>query len=215
MSARDNQRHLVYAWEGGAFPIGFNKRFKTFEEVTEFVHLIWESWRPSTQPPEVRNGGRGMIKARGWRQWVKFPYWAWQCQVIFHEVAHALNNECQYFGYRKRDKCAAHGPEFVRIYCDLVEWWTGKNIVSSASAAKVKVAPKLSWAKPQRKRSVKVLALLQEEANERHVAAEERNKEMEKFSGPSRWVADSTSLTGTRRIILTKKGLPDKRYRGS
>jgi hypothetical protein len=216
MAARDNQRKRVYSWEGGAFPREYGIRFKTFEEVTEFANMVWEYWRPGTTPPQVRNGGTGNVKATGSRQYIRMPRWSWSPEPIFHELAHAMNDKCQSFRYRKNDSCAAHGPEFVRIFCDLTEWWTGKNIVSSAYAAKIKVAPKLSWAKPQKKRSARMIAQVKEYAAQELVRLEIEDNRIwtnTRHGKPVRYVADPESSSGVRAIVLNKKGEPDKRYR--
>jgi hypothetical protein len=187
MSARDSQRQRVYDWEWSLGTKELNTRL-TWEGVEGLVHLIWENWRPGTTPPQVRNMGNRQIAARGCRAYVQFPKWAWTPHVILHECAHALNDNCQQFRYRKSDKCAAHGPEFVRIYCDLIKWFTNKNVVNSARERGVKVAASVSYAKPQKPRTPRMFAKILQ-------------------SVP---LAKAQAEAG---VPLTKKGTPDRRYK--
>ena len=222
MASRDFQKQRVYDWESTiacSNPDVLTKPL-TFEEVVELVDTVWEHWRPGSHPPIVKNLGKRQIAARGSRREVRFPRWTWFPRIVLHEIAHSLNDKCQSFGYRKKDLCSPHGPEFVRIYCDLIEWYAGRNVVQSAYSAKVKVAPKLEWAKPQKKRSQKLIEHMRQVwglVEGKRVSAEMASKSQEsfakKYSGPSRFVRDESSPTGVRRIVLTKNGLPDKRYR--
>ena len=164
MASRDSQKQRLYDWENTIsatdYPSLYNRL--TFEEVESLVKTVWEYWCPGERPPMVKNMGNRNIAARGCRQYVQFPRWSWFPRVVLHECAHALEegtnsnrqSKWQYTG----KGTSPHGAEFARIFCDLLEWHCGHNLVKSAYSAKIKVAPRAtSSAKPQKRRSQKVI----------------------------------------------------------
>ena len=52
---------------------------------------------------------------------VRFPQWSRQPAMVAHEVAHAIIE----FRTRCTQKLSWHGPEFVRVYCELLVAFLG------------------------------------------------------------------------------------------
>lgn len=127
---RDSQRQAVYEWE---------KRAKCWEidaqkitpmsrkEIEKLVHRLWTGYVGDDNVPKVSrcHGRRGRACYKTLAHEVIFPKWACQPGMLAHEVAHAILYK-KAEGYIKTHDglrkivLAAHGPEFVRVYCELL-----------------------------------------------------------------------------------------------
>jgi len=144
MPPRDSRRQRLYDWERANVP-GWQegewvpvpvKRFKDAtgkEHVFHtqrcripdemplaacalLVHRVWADYHPGWTPPRVTPGHLAR-KATGSRSRINLPRWARQVPVALHELAHGLTPG--------RTHLAAHGPEFIRLYIELlVRYWT-------------------------------------------------------------------------------------------
>ena len=131
---RDQQRQKVYTWEREVWEIDSKLTKKlTLEECQELVNLAYFRYRPNAlRTPRVTDG-RGTRRAMAYGiSKISLPLWARSPGVVLHEVAHTLTNNSSY---------AVHGPEFVRVMCDLWKWHCGVSYVSSAKKSKVRVSP--------------------------------------------------------------------------
>ena len=162
-SIRDQQRQKVYRWEREVWGRDSNLVKKlTLEECQKLVDLAYRRYRPNAlQTPWVTDG-RGTRRALAYGSYkISLPLWARTPGVVLHEVSHTLTNG---------DSCAAHGPEFVRLMCDLWKWYCGVSYVSSAKKSKVKVASANKVLSPikirQGKIDVAVTALLELSSHE-------------------------------------------------
>ena len=146
---RDQQRQKVYTWEREVWEIDSKLTKKlTLEECQELVNLAYFRYRPNAlRTPRVTDG-RGTRRAMAYgTSKISLPMWARHPGVVLHEVAHTLTCSSDY---------AAHGPEFVRVMCDLWKWYCGVSYVSSAKKSKVRVSPANKVLTPIRKRQGRV-----------------------------------------------------------
>lgn len=122
---RDSQRARLYRAERGRLgePSVHAPPTMTMTEIRRWVGRLTRSswWRrrfPGCRYIAVRDG-RGRRSAAGQNCGhfgvIKLPRWARNPLVVLHEVAHAVQPR----------RTAAHGPEFARIYLDLVRRWIG------------------------------------------------------------------------------------------
>ena len=162
-TVRDQQRQKVYTWEREIFQIDSKLAKKlTLEECQKLVNLAYRRYRPNAgRTPQVTDG-RGTRRALAYgSSRIGLPVWARTPGVVLHEVSHTLTNN---------SSCAAHGPEFVRVMCDLWKWHCGVSYVSSARKSKVKVASANKVLSPikirQGKIDVAVTALLELSSHE-------------------------------------------------
>ena len=87
--------------------------------------------------PRLKDG-RGCVRGRATAGTIILPRYARRDWYVLHEVAHVIM-ERRY----DRMKYACHGPEFVRVYVDLIQRWTPKHRRVTASyikGARVKCA---------------------------------------------------------------------------
>lgn len=141
---RDTQRARLYRAEkpsGGLHP---RPEFDRAREVQAWVNRITRSrwWRgrfPRCGWINVKDG-RGRRVACGTRYWnhgeVRLPRWSRSRLVILHEVAHCVQPR----------GTASHGPEFARLYLDLVRRWIGPEeaarLREGMRRERVRVAPR-------------------------------------------------------------------------
>lgn len=151
---RDSQRQKVYDSEYAFRDAGHSRKFKDITDAQKYIDRIERSsWFAKTFPTVKRhvkvtykggsrwaNGGYGKISLprAGW-------YWAGNDVVVLHELAHNLTpgvmelGMCTGMGDKKcgwhtepgthmvTGRPAAHGPEFTRIFLDLVRRFMGKD----------------------------------------------------------------------------------------
>lgn len=144
---RDSQRARVYAWERAQPWWQVARRGSGYTEVASSVvrpltlaecekYLSKVLRKAGALPVRVRDG-RGSPNAKGWTTGVQLPVFARSRPVILHEAAHVIASQ--------RGLFVKHGPEFVRIYLDLVSRHLHVNpgaLLASARGARVKVAPR-------------------------------------------------------------------------
>lgn len=124
---RDSQRQAVYDWEKrvGCWEFSASKPdLLTHKEIETLVHKLWTGYTGNINVPKVGRShgrrGRACYKTRSHE--VVFPKWARQPGMVAHEVAHAIVAK-KSLGCEVR--LAAHGPEFVRVYCELLVSFLG------------------------------------------------------------------------------------------
>jgi len=148
-SGRDSQRAKVYRWEKAAswWVDMMLTEPLTLVECTELVCRVFKAFGYSTCP-YIRDG-RGSRWARGDLYTISLPKWARRPVVVYHEAAHSLlcngTANKRYLARNQRIAVPAHGPEFVRLYIELLARYAKldrRTLCESARAAKVKVAPK-------------------------------------------------------------------------
>jgi putative metallohydrolase (TIGR04338 family) len=134
---RDSQRARLYdaerALRGG-------RRFVTVGECQAYVDDVlgsawWQARFPRVREIRVTDGrGRRHAGAFVESRRIALPKWARNERVLLHEVAHHAT---------PRD-AAAHGPEYARIYVDLVHAFMGeraaRRLLAAFEAHRVNVA---------------------------------------------------------------------------
>jgi len=148
---------------------------------------VWHRYKPNAKRSPVVQSGRGGGQAYGSSR-ITLGVPARNPQYVLHEVAHCLT---VYTKYQKgplgqeRITLESHGPEFVRILCDLLDWYSGTNYAPSARQAKVKVAAPDKVAKPIHLRQGKIdeafeamMALTKQERTAVTRMVEEKTKEL-------------------------------------
>ena len=142
---RDNQRQKVYNWEWTLKDPKLKTKL-TLQECQELVDKVWYRYKPNAKRSPVVQSGRGRgVAYNDTRITLGVP--ARNPHYVLHEVAHCLT--C--YG-----DLETHGPEFVRVLCDLLDWYSGTNYAPSARKAKVKVAAPDKVAKPIHLRQSKI-----------------------------------------------------------
>ena len=132
---RDFQKTAVYRWERLAGLVAhddptnhLNCRAKmSLNEAQELVARIWNGYptgRFGGGVPVVKAGRRTSKRAGYWlsRHEITLPPWALQVGVVAHEVAHAVA-----FSHVPITEIASHGPEFVRIRCEIAVAYEGAD----------------------------------------------------------------------------------------
>ena len=118
---RDSQRSKLYRSEHNTWATGEPRKmpldFETVKECQKFVNKVTRSkfWKST--------GARAFIHvkpvpnrqyARGWRNRIELPPWAFSKVVILHELAHSLALAIDW-------ENGTHGPDFVYLYRQLIE----------------------------------------------------------------------------------------------
>lgn len=126
MRPRDSRRKRLYDAERAAFPEFYGPPLP-LPEVRRWVARIersrWWTGRFGRTTLEVLDG-RGRRKAGGWSGWrpgITLPRWSRTRPIVLHEIAHAV----------QPPGTAAHGPEFCRLYLDLVGRWIGPEAAAT------------------------------------------------------------------------------------
>lgn len=130
---RDFQRARVYRWErvcvhsDTAPAMSLDECRALVEQV--YVDRERPGRRRSWSPPTVTDG-RGRRHAGGSREVIKLPRWSRRRTIVLHECAHGLSDD-------------GHGPEFMRVYIDLLADFAGMDgdaLLRSALQARLRVA---------------------------------------------------------------------------
>lgn len=127
---RDTQRSKVFNLRFGPYtelPLAECERL--IKDAHTAYGLVWGG--------RIHDGG-GMQNARGGPSKISLPKWARTADTVLHEAAHAVL--MQKFG---RYRYAHHGPEFVRVWMNLLELHkvtTAGAFRREATLAKVKVS---------------------------------------------------------------------------
>jgi len=145
--ARDSQRSKVYAWERAHVPDFDGKgTYKlTLRQCEIMINRVWADYRPGEHAPRVADG-RGCSNAKGGRWRITLPRWARTVPIVLHELAHPLTPH----------PAAPHGPEFVRLFIDLlVRYDEGDKaeLLRTARACRLKIGQAQAAPKPKARRS--------------------------------------------------------------
>lgn len=141
--SRDNQRQKAYNWEHRHLRFGPQNRSLTLEECDEFIAKACERYGV---PKPVLKDGRGCRIARGGMGAITLPRWARSVTVTLHEVAHSITS-------RRHPGTAWHGPEWMRVFVDLLEVFGGHkrtDLMASVREARLKISPATACAPPKR-----------------------------------------------------------------
>lgn len=142
MRGRDSQRAKVYRWEND-YLCGPRETLD-LAACAALLERAWHNYWPGC-PPQLRNG-RGCRHARGNHLEITLPCWARTERVVLHETTHAL--------LYKLAAVSDHGPEFVRLYIDLLARYHYPKVpkaalLASARAAKLKIARSAACPQPE------------------------------------------------------------------
>ena len=126
---RDIQRKRVYKSEMETYG-PYSDQFKNRSEVVEFARCIINDpyvkrqYGTLGQVAFVFSGNRAMHTFKGKNNHkIRLPRWAWQKNLIIHELSHAYTYQIYDF-----TSVQGHGPEFCNLYLDLVNRFLGKNL---------------------------------------------------------------------------------------
>jgi hypothetical protein len=103
----------VYRWEQSVIRPE-DKVYLSREECRALVERVFSDYNYYGFEPDVIFRGTSRTRATGSRNRISLPPWAMRVSVVLHEVAHALGDR------RLVSAHAWHGPEFVRLYCELL-----------------------------------------------------------------------------------------------
>jgi hypothetical protein len=135
---RDGQRSRLYAWEEEILAPRAPDEQLTLKECQELADRLLEETGLALGV-EVRDGGHS-----GSARWlpgtrfagrIKLPRGCRQPWVLLHEMAHVLCDH-RYVSPEGTPTVAAHGPEFVRTYLDLLERYVGLPVCELERAAR-------------------------------------------------------------------------------
>ncbi len=158
VKVRDSQKSRVYAWDRSLE----QGEPMTLDECRQLIESVWEkyavagctgtcalsgtaSYRTEERRPAAPTvvDGRGTTIARGGLHRISLPRWARTKPVVLHECAHAIL-EHREFHQRTPGGVAAHGPEFARIFMELLVRFGGyerRTIREAATLHKIKIGP--------------------------------------------------------------------------
>lgn len=146
---RDNQKSKLYK----ADDVIHGQDLPTVADMQDYVDDMtrrawWKRRYPGVASIEVRDG-RGRRSANGsydgWRRAgrVKMPRWSRYEAVLLHEVAHCATTS------KYGRSVASHGPEYAKIFIELVQWRMGKEEADKLRASFKKHRVKYRVAKPK------------------------------------------------------------------
>jgi hypothetical protein len=122
---RDNQRSAVYAWEDRMFgpPMRNNEPKLSLEECHALMLRAWERYTSNgSRVPTIKDGrGRRRPCYRYDDHSIRLPKHARRPSQVLHETAHAIVRR------KLGETVASHGPEFMRLYMDLLERFAGAS----------------------------------------------------------------------------------------
>jgi len=149
-SGRDSQRAKVYRWEK-ATPWWLDMMLTeplSLVECTVMIRRAFKAFGYDATYPYIKDG-RGSRVAHGGLYTISLPRWARNPVVVYHETAHSLLARGvarkRYLAKGRKIVIPGHGPEFVRLYIELLARYVKLDrtaLCKSARAAKIKVAPK-------------------------------------------------------------------------
>ncbi len=133
------------------------------DECAALIKRVWTAYKPGRDLPKVTPGYMAR-QATGCRERINLPCWSRQPVVVLHETAHSLQPIVRWEKEPRPDgglvPLAWHGPEFVRLYIEiLVRFYRPAHgmrskLLRSARAARIKVGSLKACPKPvRRKRS--------------------------------------------------------------
>lgn len=177
---RDNQRKRVYDWERAHVPGHDDGMDATTRMPLEECRALVESVAAdyNLTPPVVKDG-RGRRNAIGGQTTISLPLWARCVPIVLHEVAHTILLQKGQYG------AAYHGPDFMRVFLDLLEKYAKlplRELRSSAAKAGLRVAPAASCPCPMTR-------------EERRLRAEVKTTQ----------IAHDAAQSALREYLLTKK----------
>ncbi len=163
---RDNQRSKLYKWQQK------NLRFLSVDlpKREKCETLIQDTFdRYGIRVPKIKFLNNYRRYARGGHEEISLPLWARNKRIILHECAHGIIDSK--FG---EYKCAWHGPEFLKLFIDLLVWQQQSTIQflnKSAKDAGLKIGrrtirPKIyNWEKEMENEISSLVAKYKEKLN--------------------------------------------------
>jgi len=143
---RDNQRKRVYRSEHNVFR-DWPQRFDDHEQVCDFIMLVMRDEHVVNYYGIIAGvrlwlGGnfknaKHMYRKNGTKNIFRLPTWSWYKPMLLHELAHG-------YTYLNHDfnNVQGHGPEFCRVYLDLVNLFidndTGYKLAMAFKTNRVK-----------------------------------------------------------------------------
>jgi hypothetical protein len=141
---RDSQRQAVYDWEKRAglwTQRPSQSELLSLAECRTLVERVWVGYTGNTKNVPVLKDGRGRRRAA--YHWddnsIRMPKWSRQAGMVVHEVAHAIMSWKAEGAARMcidAEKFASHGPEFVRVLCELHVAFMGADPKALVAAMK-------------------------------------------------------------------------------
>lgn len=143
----DKQQDAVYAWEWEGLNLPDTEDWIP-AQVQRFINRVWRAYFDSP-PPQFDDGrGRSTAYARG-DFTLCLPRWARNRSLVLHELTHAMLWKIS------PRLVEGHGPEYVRLYIELMDEWgvtPRDRAEKKAKEFKLKMAPRNSSWLPVRKR---------------------------------------------------------------
>jgi hypothetical protein len=135
---RDSQRAKVYNWEHSA-GLTNPKVTMSFSDCVKLANGVWRMYGNGADMPRIRQSrAAGACFAWGTTQGklttyeIKINLMMQRAEVVLHEVAHAL-----LFAHTKA-RYAAHGPEFMGLYIELLYTMMGKDDIALTKSARAR-----------------------------------------------------------------------------
>lgn len=123
--ARDSQRIKVYRAEW-AVPKASSLGWGKSDNVQKFVIKVLTSAYVTRRYgklhiPKIEPKHHGAATYNGSWQRIKLPRWAMTKETVLHEVAHHIVH------WEYGSRCAGHGPEFVKVFLELLSHFISKE----------------------------------------------------------------------------------------
>lgn len=132
---RDSQRKKVYAWEAVNLDLN-NQPTLTANQMTDFVKMVANDNDLVLRKLSYRSGGRASF-ARGSGE-LQFLPSHMNKVIACHEIAHLVT-----YKVHGDYKVAGHGPEWVRIYVEMLVKYCGidrKMLMNTLKMSRIKIA---------------------------------------------------------------------------
>ena len=139
---RDTQRSKVYKWErANKLLWDVSKKNMSLEDCQALANKAFD--RYGLSHPVVKDGrGRSAACWKPGQNRIDLPLWARSEVVCLHECAHGITDRF-YEAHSPGEEFAWHGPEFMRVFLDLLITFLkvgSTELRASARDAKIKVA---------------------------------------------------------------------------
>lgn len=144
LRARDSQRSRVYTADRGLIPSLTPLSLRGCQDIVDdlaFAYpIMYSAW--DGRAPQVKDGrGRRRACYDPAEHTISLPVWSRKISVVCHEAAHAVVRNMI---TKDRQLVAWHGPEFARVYLDMMRHVAGEyapRLFERMKEAKVKLAP--------------------------------------------------------------------------
>lgn len=112
----DTNKNKFYRFEAELFCGLINMKFNTTEDAQDYVNFVWFMEKHNKFSPTVIIDNKKKVKSSGNRFKLKIAPTMLKCDVILHEIAHAMMFDDTGDYYKDTEP---HGYDFIKLCCEL------------------------------------------------------------------------------------------------